>query len=70
MRTFWTAFWWVWLAMLVIGDPIASWLGEHRYHEGDDLTDTHLLVTHINYGLRVAILAWLVYHFLFQHVRS
>lgn len=67
MRLFWTFFWWIWLAMLAIGDPIASWLGEHKYKVGDDFTDTHLLVTHINYGLRVAVLAWLAYHFLVQH---
>jgi hypothetical protein len=66
MKTFWTFFWVLWLAMLVIGDPIALWFGD-RSHLGDGYTDTHLLVTHIGMGLRVAIIAWLVYHFLVAH---
>lgn len=66
MKNFWTYFWVIWLVMLVVGDPIAMWLG-NRGHVGDDYTDTHLLVTHISMGLRVAVLAWLAYHFLVQH---
>lgn len=69
MRNFWTIFWSIWFLMLVVGDPIASWLGQHS-GKGDGYTDTHLLVTHINYGLRVAVIAWLSYHFLVQHVSS
>jgi len=69
MRLFWTSFWWLWFAMLLIGDPIASWLGQHR-KVGDEFTDTHLIVTHLNLSLRCAVLGWLIYHFLFAHVRS
>ena len=66
MRTFFTYFWWVWFAMLVIGDPIASWLG-NREHMGDRFTATHLIVTHLSMGLRLAVLTWLFYHFVFAH---
>lgn len=54
-------FWSVWFAMLVIGDPLFIHFG------GEQASDTHFLVTHINYGLRVAVLAWLAYHFLIAH---
>lgn len=66
MKTFWTYFWVIWLAMLVIGDPIAKFLSRSRT-PNDVYTDTHLLVTHISMGLRIAILAWLAYHFLVVH---
>ena len=66
MKNFWQ-FWWVaWFVMLVVGDPIASWLG-NRDHVGDQYTDTHLIVTHLNEGLRCAVLGWLIWHFLFAH---
>jgi hypothetical protein len=57
-------FWWIWLAMVLIGDPLFIHLG------GEKASDTHFLVTHITYGLRVGILAWLAYHFLIAHTRS
>jgi hypothetical protein len=63
---FFTFFWWSWLLMLVIADPIASWLGT-RDRVGDSYTDTHLLVTHLNQGLRWAVLGWLIYHFTVAH---
>lgn len=66
---FYTYFWWIWFAMLLIGDPIASWLGG-RYKVGDEFTDTHLIVTHLDMGLRFAVIGWLIYHFLILHVRS
>lgn len=69
MIRFWQFFWVLWFLMLVIGDPIASYLGQHS-NKGDEYTDTHLLVAHISMNLRVAILAWLVYHFLWLHVKS
>lgn len=69
LRAFFTYFWWLWFAMLLVGDPIASWLG-NRDHVGDDYTDTHLIVTHLSYGLRIAVLAWLAYHFLVAHRAS
>lgn len=64
MSTFAAAYWIVWFLMLVVGDPIFIWLG------GETDSDTHFLVTHINYGLRIAILAWLAYHFLVAHTRT
>jgi hypothetical protein len=69
MKVFWPFFWWLWFAMLIIGDPIAMWLGR-REHVGDQLTDTHLIVTHLNMGLRWAVLGWMIYHFTIAHVNS
>ena len=40
-------------------------------HKGDDkYTFTHFLAVHIPIPLRVALLAWLVYHFLWQHPKG
>lgn len=70
MKQFWGilfTYWWiVWIAMLIVGDPIAKLLGD-KYKVGDRFTDTHFLVTHISMGLRIAILAWMLYHFLVLH---
>lgn len=66
---FYTCWWWVWFGMLLIGDPIASWLGQ-KYGVGDRFTDTHLIVRVLDPGLRAAVLGWLIWHFLVAHVRS
>lgn len=62
MSAFALAYWGIWLAMLVIGDPLCLWLG------GEKLTDTHFLATYIPVGIRAGILGWLAYHFLVQHL--
>ena len=54
-------FWIIWLVMLLIGDPL--WI----HFGGEKASDTHFLVTHIGMGLRIAILAWLAYHFIVAH---
>ena len=64
MALFWEIFWAIWLAMLVVGDPIANWVF------GEKDTDTHFLVTHISVSLRVPIIAWVAWHFIVVHVRS
>ena len=64
LQMFWDIFWAVWLAMLVIGDPIANFVF------GEQASDTHFLATHISVGLRAGILGWVTYHFLVAHVRS
>jgi hypothetical protein len=61
---FFEVFWAVWVAMLVIGDPIANWVF------GESTTDTHFLVTHVSVGLRVPIIAWVAYHFLIVHIKA
>jgi hypothetical protein len=61
---FWSLFWITWFVMLVVGDPLAI------ATRGERDSDTHFLVTHIGYGLRVAVLAWLAYHFLVAHIKS
>jgi len=50
--------------MLIVGDPLWIWIG------GEKATDTHFLVTIIPYGVRIAILAWVAYHFLVAHIRG
>lgn len=66
---FFTIWWWVWFAMLLIGDPIASYLGQ-KYGIGDVFTDTHLIVRILNPGLRAAVIGWLIWHFLIAHTNS
>ena len=58
------AYWSLWLAMLVVGDPLWEHFG------GETATDTHYLSEYIPIGLRAGILGWLVYHFLVQHVKG
>lgn len=63
--TIFSMVWWaVWWAMLIVGDPILNAIG------GEKLTDTHYIAYYVPYGLRIAGLAWLIYHLLIQHVRS
>lgn len=64
VQVFWDVFWLVWLLMLVVGDPIASWVF------GEKATDTHFLATHISVSLRVPIIAWVAYHFIVVHVKG
>lgn len=64
VQVFWEIFWAVWLAMLVIGDPIANFVF------GEQASDTHFLVTHISIGLRAGIIGWVAWHFLVAHARS
>lgn len=61
MQVFWDIFWAVWAGMLLIGDPIALVTG------GERATDTHFLASQISLSIRVPILAWVVYHFIWAH---
>lgn len=61
MQVFFDIFWAVWALMLLVGDPIALWLG------GERATDTHFLASHISLQIRVPILAWVVWHFIVVH---
>lgn len=64
VQLFWDIFWLTWIAMLVIGDPIAiHFWGEHA-------SDTHFLATHISVGIRAGIIGWITYHFLVAHVKG
>jgi hypothetical protein len=65
-------FYWLWASLLLqfaVIEGIALW-HEWRDHAGDGWTATHFLVTFVPMGVRIALLAWLVYHFIWQHVRS
>lgn len=64
VQVFWDVWWAVWVAMLLIGDPIANWVF------GEQATDTHFLVTKVSESLRVPIIAWVAYHFLVAHRRT
>lgn len=61
MQVFWDVWWAVWLAMLVVGDPIANFVW------GEKASDTHFLATHISVSFRVPLIAWIAWHFLEQH---
>jgi hypothetical protein len=61
---FFEVFWAAWVAMLLIGDPIANWVF------GENDTATHFLATHISVSLRVPIIAWVAWHFVVVHVRG
>lgn len=61
MTKFALVYWSMWLAMLVIGDPVLIKIG------GEKLSDTHFLASHIAIGLRAGILGWLIWHFLVAH---
>jgi hypothetical protein len=64
MHIFWDAFWSLWVLMLLVGDPVAILTG------GEQNSDTHFLVTHVNIGLRAGIIGWVAWHFLVAHPRS
>lgn len=64
VQVFFEVFWAIWLAMLVVGDPIANFVF------GEKTSTTHFLATHISVSLRVPIIAWIAWHFLVVHVRS
>jgi hypothetical protein len=64
VQLFWECFWWTWILMLIVGDPIANWVF------GEQASDTHFLVTHVSVSLRVPIIAWVAWHFLVAHPRS
>lgn len=58
------AFWAVWVAMLVIGDPIFNWVFGEQY------SLTHFLVSRVTTSLRVPIIAWVAWHFIVAHKSS
>lgn len=62
MSLFAAIYWSVVLALTALGDVIINLIG------GEKASYTHYLAIHIPVGVRVALLAWLVYHFLIQHV--
>lgn len=64
LALFFEVYWAFWVAMLVVGDPIANWVFGEQY------TDTHFLVTRVSVSLRVPIIAWVAYHFLVTHVKT
>ena len=59
-----TTYWSIWLAMLVIGDPL--WI----HFGGEKASDTHMLSEYIPIGIRAGILGWLAYHFLVAHIKG
>ena len=57
-------YWSIWMAMLVVGDPLWEWTS------GEQATDTHFLALYIPPALRAGILGWLIYHFMVQHLKG
>ena len=64
-----TFYWlWVgWIAYFAIVEGIAIYYGIKSKAIGDADTFTHFVATQFPMGIRIALLAWLVYHFVFVH---
>lgn len=59
--------WTFWIAFFLVAEGVGIW-HEDVGHGGDGWTFTHYLASHMPVGLRVALLAWLAYHFLVKHI--
>lgn len=57
-------FWGTLIVVFLIADTSVSLAG----HE--ELTLTHFLAVRVPMAIRVPLLAWLLYHFLFQHIHG
>lgn len=68
MNIFALVYWTAVLALTALGDLIVPRFGSHFGQFDEKLSYTHYLAVHIPVGLRAALLGWLVYHFLVQHV--
>jgi Na+-driven multidrug efflux pump len=66
---FWICYWCFWLLMLVVGDPIAVYLGK-KDKVGDTFTLTHFLVVVLGTPVIAAVIVWLSIHFLIVHRRG
>ena len=63
------AAWWFWTAWFVVWETLGIIYAVR--HNGDDkYTCTHFIATHIPLSVRIAVLAWLVYHFIWQHPKG
>ena len=62
MTVFAAVYWSVLSVALVAGDVVINAVG------GEKASYTHYLAVHVPVAIRVALLAWVVYHFLVQHV--
>ena len=67
-----STFYWLWAGWLfyfAVVEGIAIW-HEIRDHRGDTQTFTHFIATQVPIPLRIALIAWLAYHFLWVHTRG
>lgn len=65
-------FYWYWAGIILyfaVGEAIAMW-HEVRDHAGDGWTFTHFLASQIPMSLRIPLLAWVVYHFVWVHLNG
>jgi len=65
-------FYWLWTGWLLyfgICEGIALY-HEIRDHAGDGWTFTHFIASQVPMSLRIAFLAWLVYHFVWVHINT
>lgn len=66
MRTVFYWLWAGWLLYFALVEGVAIW-NEVANRRGDEWTFTHFVASQVPLGLRVAFIAWLVYHFLIVH---
>lgn len=64
-----TIVWTVWIVYFLVFEGVGVY-HEVRDKGGDVWTFTHYFASHMPMSLRVALLAWLAYHFLIQHIRG
>jgi hypothetical protein len=67
-----TAFYWLWSAWLLYFAVVEGISIYHavKNHGNDEWTFTHFIASQVPMGLRIALLAWLVYHFVWVHIHS
>lgn len=61
--------WTFWLLYFGVCEGIAIY-HEIKDHAGDGWTFTHFIASQVPMGLRIALLAWLVYHFVWVHINT
>lgn len=65
-------FYWLWAGWLLyfaVIEGIGIW-HEVKDGRGDGETFTHFIATQVPIGMRVALIAWLAYHFVWVHKNS
>lgn len=65
-------FFWYWTGLVLyfaVGEAVAVGR-EMFYHKDDAWTLTHFLASTVPMSLRIPLLAWVVYHFVYVHING
>lgn len=65
-------FYWLWAGWILYFAVIEGIAVYHMFkkHMNDEWTFTHFIATQVPMDIRIALLAWLVYHFVWVHINS